>query len=619
MFQASLAPWQSTHRGLRCVTLVGVVVASLSAGTGSAAATSTSAYAPNNLNVNATVSQFDIGAGGVLSPKTPATVAAPDTNAHDVAIAPDARSVYVLDVSGVSQYDVGAGGRLSPKAPASVAAGTSPAGLAVSPDGQSLYVADQTSISQYDVGPGGTLSPKTPAALTVPGAGLQQVAVSPDGRSVYVTDFVGGNVLQYDVGAGGALSPKTPAMVASGTGPQGIAVSPDGTSVYVVNRGEEDIALFHVGVGGALTKVGTTVAGSEPIFVAVSPDDESVYVVDRNGGGVGAVLQYDVGTAGVLLPKTPASVPAGQNASGIAVSPDSRSVYVSDNQSSEISQYDVEGGGLLSPKSPPTAAAGLGAAGIAVAPDQGPVASFTASAARAGTPAKFDGSASADADGAIARYDWNFGDGASAAGGGAMPAHAYSAPGTYTVRLTVTDDGGCSTAFVFTGQTASCTGGSAATTTAILTIPPRSSGPGTGAAAPRLTGVFESRRRWREGDALPRIARAHKAPIGTTFGFKVDESVRMRLAFTQTRAGRRVGHHCVAPTKANRRKARCTRTLTAATLTFNARAGTHRVRFQGRISRHKRLAPGRYTLVMTATNAAGQRDRAKLTFTIVTR
>jgi 6-phosphogluconolactonase (cycloisomerase 2 family) len=605
------------------MTVVGVLLAWLSEGSGIAAATSKSAYVPQDLNSNATVSQFDIGAAGGLSPKSPATVAAADTNAHDVAIAPDGKSVYVLAAAGgggaVLQYDVGAGGLLSPKTPASVATGANSGGLAISPDGKSVYVANQLSISQYDVGAGGALSAKTPPLINVPGASLQQVAVSPDGRSVYVVDYVGGDVLQYDVGAGGVLAPKTPATVASGTNPEGIAVSPDGTSVYVINRGETDVALFHVGTGGTLSKVGTTVAGTEPTFVAVSPDDKNVYVVDRNMAGVGAVLQYDVGPGGVLLPKTSAAVTAGMNASGIAISPDGKSVYVSNNQSSDVSQYDVGAGGALSPKTPATVAVGLGAAGVGVIPDQGPVAAFTATAAPAGSPTRFDGSASSDTDGTIARYDWSFGDGTSAVNAGATPTHTYGAPGMYTARLTVTDDGGCSTSFVFTGQTASCSGGPAATTTAIVSITSSTAGTGTGTAStvPRFTGVSESARRWREGNALPGIARARKAPIGTTFGFTINESVRIRLAFTQTTAGRRVGHRCVMQNKRNKRKPKCTRTVTAATLAFTVGAGSHRVRFQGRVSRHKTLAAGRYTLIMTATNAAGQRDRAKLTFTIV--
>src|SRR5262249_36376687 len=53
----------------------------------------------------------------------------------------------------------------------------------------------------------------------------------------------------------------------------------------------------------------------------------------------------------------------------------------------------------------------------------------------------FDGSTSSDADGTIAGYSWDFGDN-SAAGTGAKPSHTYATAGTYTVKLTVTDDKG---------------------------------------------------------------------------------------------------------------------------------------------------------------------------------
>jgi chitodextrinase len=52
----------------------------------------------------------------------------------------------------------------------------------------------------------------------------------------------------------------------------------------------------------------------------------------------------------------------------------------------------------------------------------------------------FDGSGSSDSDGTIVQYDWNFGDGNTASG--INPTHTYSADGSYTVSLTVTDDKG---------------------------------------------------------------------------------------------------------------------------------------------------------------------------------
>src|SRR5262249_31402926 len=55
-----------------------------------------------------------------------------------------------------------------------------------------------------------------------------------------------------------------------------------------------------------------------------------------------------------------------------------------------------------------------------------------------GASIAFDGTASSDPDGRIVTWAWAFGDGAT--GTGSAPSHAYSAPGSYTARLTVTDD-----------------------------------------------------------------------------------------------------------------------------------------------------------------------------------
>lgn len=71
-------------------------------------------------------------------------------------------------------------------------------------------------------------------------------------------------------------------------------------------------------------------------------------------------------------------------------------------------------------------------------PNQPPTASFTATPT--GLSAAFDASASADPDGTIDTYAWNFGDGAT--GSGLTTNHTYAAPGTYNATLVVTDNGG---------------------------------------------------------------------------------------------------------------------------------------------------------------------------------
>ncbi|HJS93253.1 MAG TPA: PKD domain-containing protein [Solirubrobacteraceae bacterium] len=74
--------------------------------------------------------------------------------------------------------------------------------------------------------------------------------------------------------------------------------------------------------------------------------------------------------------------------------------------------------------------------------DQPPIAVFGSSPAVPvpGQPISFDGTGSSDPDGTIVSYAWDFGDGVM--GTGASATHAYAGPGTYTVRLTVTDRAG---------------------------------------------------------------------------------------------------------------------------------------------------------------------------------
>ncbi|WP_210480609.1 PKD domain-containing protein [Naasia sp. SYSU D00948] len=67
-----------------------------------------------------------------------------------------------------------------------------------------------------------------------------------------------------------------------------------------------------------------------------------------------------------------------------------------------------------------------------------PTASFSFSSTD--RSASFDASASADADGSITSYAWSFGDGST--GTGATPSHTYAKAGTYSVKLTVTDNRG---------------------------------------------------------------------------------------------------------------------------------------------------------------------------------
>jgi hypothetical protein len=189
------------------------------------------------------------------------------------------------------------------------------------------------------------------------------------------------------------------------------------------------------------------------------------------------------------------------------------------------------------------------------------------------------------------------------AGPGGSPVAATAtvtglSPGTtYHYRLVATN-----------GDGTASTGDATFTTTGAPPPPP----------SPAISHVSQSASRWKAGKALPHISAKSKLPTGTTFKFTLNESARVTLTFTQKVTGRRVGHRCVKQTRHNRHHSRCSLTARRGSLSFTGHAGVNAVVFQGRISRRVKLAPGTYTLTITAINSARQSAAPKrLVFTIV--
>jgi YVTN family beta-propeller protein len=319
------------------------------------------------------------------------------------------------------------------------------------------------------------------------------------------------------------------------------------------------------------------------------------------------VSQFDVGAGGLLAAKSPATVPAGTNPAGVAVSPDGRGVYVTNGGSDNVSQYDVGTGGVLVPKTPTAVTAGDSPLGIALSPNQGPIAAFSASVAAAGSATGFDGSASSDSDGSVARYDWDFGDGTGALDGGPTPTHAYAAAGDYTVTLTVTDDGGCSMSFVFTGQTAHCTGGAAARTSNTITVPSPPSPP-TPDPTPTPTPTDGG------GDTMPTSNPPPKASFaGSKSSITVRRDRRFKFSFRATPGlkGRAVFK------SVNKVRVSLKRRVTLARKSFTVPAGG-KVTLRLRLSKKKfrilkRSGKIRTRVTVTLVNSAGLTSTARKT------
>ncbi len=139
-----------------------------------------------------------------------------------------------------------------------------------------------------------------------------------------------------------------------------------------------------------------------------------------------------------------------------------------------------------------------------------------------------------------------------------------------------------------------------------------------GPPAPTITSLRQSAKRWREGNRLPRISRNAKPPVGTTFSFSLNERAAVTMSFTRVVSGRVVGGKCVAGDRRNQHRRACKHTVAAASVSFTGRLGASHFAFQGRISRHKRLNPGLYTLILSATNSVGVRSTpVSLSFRIV--
>jgi 6-phosphogluconolactonase (cycloisomerase 2 family) len=581
-----LAPLDKTVKWRRGAGFVLLVVLSLAGALVPPAGASAAELYASNHSTN-TVSPFAIGGNGSLTP-----LACAGTNCNSgsgpvgLAVSPNGRFLYSADygAASVSAFSIGVGGSLTAIACNDCTTGYQPFGVAVSPDGQFLYTSNVVSgtVSAFSITAGGSLNPIacTGTNCTTAG-GPEGVAVSPNGKFLYTADDPAGLVSAFAIRTGGSLTPIACAGCTTGSGPVGVAISPNGRFLYAANSGSNSVSAFSIAGSGSLSPIGCTgcATGPQPYEVAISPNGLFLYTIDRGSSSVSA---FSIAAGGSLIPIACADCTTGSDPEGVAVSPNGRSLYTV-NHTGSVSAFSITAAGSLTPIAC-GCSVGLGPdfQAVAITPDQAPVASFTATPPPSGRRYSFNGSSSsASAGQSVARYDWNFGDGSSAANAGPSPARTYAAPGVYTVSLTVTDDAGCSTQLTFTGQVVSCNGSPAALKSERITVA------GPRPRAPVISRVRESAKTWREAGSGKR-----GPPVGTELWFTLNESATVSLSFKRHRA--------------------------AFTLTVRGHQGVNRIRFTGRVSRIKKLEPGRYTLVITATNATGERStRRSLRFTIV--
>lgn len=192
---------------------------------------------------------------------------------------------------------------------------------------------------------------------------------------------------------------------------------------------------------------------------------------------------------------------------------------------------------------------------------------------------------------------------------GAPPAPATLSACTGTVANGAKLDTSTPGTYTFTA-TATSSDGATATATSTYTVK---------TAPPTVGAIKVSHKSFKPGKKLATIAKKHKKkpPVGTTFSFKLNTSASLKLSFARITPGRKAGHKCVAEPKHNKHHHACKRSKGAGSITVAGHPGTDKVSFQGRLSKHKKLKPGSYTLTITATNTSGKSRSRTAKFTIV--
>jgi 6-phosphogluconolactonase (cycloisomerase 2 family)/PKD repeat protein len=360
-------------------------------------------------------------------------------------------------------YTVGATGSLT-SAGSAVATDSVPLAEVVSPDGTRLFVANfgSASISRFAINADGSLT----SLGTATGTGSQPsgIAMTPNGKYLYAANTGDDTVSVFSVGGTGDLTTVEQPMTA-GDGPTALAVSPDGAHIYAANANAGTISAWGIGADGKLTSLGDPIAaGAGARSMAISPDGTRVLVANQSDSSVSRFL---VSSNGSLL-SAGGSAQGPSGALSVEIAPDGSHAYV--GGAASMSSFNLSSAGILTPVSNSSPAIGGTAQAMAVTPNQGPQAKFDVVVAAAGSESRFEGSPSPDSDGSVTSWAWDFGDGTS--GTGAQVSHTYQQPGGYAVTLTVTDDEGCSTQLIYTGQQASCTGSMSATRNQAISVAP---------------------------------------------------------------------------------------------------------------------------------------------------
>jgi len=382
-----------------------------------------------------------------------ASFSAAGSTPEAIAFTPDGKTAYVANLGSdtVTAFDTATNALA-----ATIPVGNNPSAIAITPDGKTAYVtnAGDDNVTPIDTATNTALPPSSWIDV---GPAPFGIAITPNGNTAYVANDFDASVTPINIPAN-----TTRSTIAVGNFPVGMAITPNGTSAYVANNGDQTVTPINTATD---TPGAAIAAGDAPIAIAITPHGGTAYVANCCSDDV-SPIDTSTNIAGP-------AIDVGANPQGIAMTPDGHTAYVVDTDDDDVTPIHTATN-TTGPVIP--LAAGSSPFAIAIVPDQPPHAAFAASPGAAGQPTSFDASGSTDPDGSAAMYAWDFGDGSTARTSSPTTSHTYAGTGNYTAALTVTDNEGCSTAFVFTGQTALCNGSAVARTSRQVTVAEASPG-----------------------------------------------------------------------------------------------------------------------------------------------
>ena len=208
-------------------------------------------------------------------------------------------------------------------------------------------------------------------------------------------DDAKGNLYIAEAGRVRKVSPSGIITTFAGTGT---------TGAYSGNEGPATKAQLYYVMAIATDQAGNVYLADQRSTVRKIDTAGTITLFAGSGGAAVAGFRGDSGPATKALLAGPTGLAVDGNAN----------VYIADSQNARVREI-ANALPILSLKASPVS----GQAPLAVS---------------------FDASGSRDPDGSVTAYRWDFGDGATAAGKTAR--HSYPKAGTYTVKLTLTDDSG---------------------------------------------------------------------------------------------------------------------------------------------------------------------------------